>query len=161
MLRFRPQARGGIASIGEVLRTCLPRGTCVSQERPGVDSAPFRERVLSSLCRGTHLSCRRIQFSLGDPNVSVRRIEASFQERTFLSRHSLRLPLSLGLALVAMVPGTVGSPLDCRFRGWVCVHGQICPVVSSVRKLGLRYVGGSVAQVSFSCRFFEFVLRLL
>ena len=72
-----------------------------------------------------------------------------FGSGTFQSRHSLRLPLSLRLALVAMVTGTVGSPLDCKFRGmsFVCMARSV--LVSSVRKLGQRYVGGSVAQVFF------------
>ena len=34
-MESRPRARGGIASIGEVLCTSLPSGTCVNQKRPG------------------------------------------------------------------------------------------------------------------------------
>ena len=34
-MESRPRARGGIASIGEVLCTSLPSETCVNQERPG------------------------------------------------------------------------------------------------------------------------------
>ena len=69
-----------------------------------------------------------------------------FGSGTFQSRHSLRLPLSLVLTLVAMVTGTVGSPLDCRFRGmsFVCMAKSV--LVSTVRKLDQRYVGGSVAR---------------
>ena len=92
-------------------------------------SAPFRERVLflfvsvdtSLVSEDTVFfgQSKRFRaedpraFEECDPNVSVRRIEASFRKRTFQCRHSLRLPLSLGLALVAMFTGTVGSPLVC------------------------------------------------
>ena len=34
-MESRPRARGGTASIGEVLCTSLPSETCVNQERPG------------------------------------------------------------------------------------------------------------------------------
>ena len=34
-MESRPRARGGIASIGEVLCTSLPSETCVNQKRPG------------------------------------------------------------------------------------------------------------------------------
>ena len=34
MFGFRPQARGGIVNIGDVLRTCSPGGMCASPLRP-------------------------------------------------------------------------------------------------------------------------------
>ena len=126
-------------------------------------NAPFRECVV---------------FSLGDPNVFVRRIicpclwrvrskrfcaedRGFLSEADFQSRHSLRLPLSLVLTLVAMVTGTVGSPLVCRFRGmsFVCMTRSV--LVSTVRTLDQRCVGGSVARGFFFLSVFVFVLRLL
>ena len=57
------------------------------------------------------------------------------------------LPLSLGLALVAMFTASVGSPLVCKFRGMsLCVHGQVCPGVLR-SQAGQCHVGGSVARV--------------
>ena len=84
-----------------------------------------------------------------------------FGSGLFQSRHSLRLPLSLVLTLVAMVTGTVGSPLDCRFRGmsFVCMTRSV--LVSTVRTLDQRCVGGSVARGFFFLSVFVFVLRLL
>ena len=132
-------------------------------------SVPFRERVLflfvsvdtSLVSEDTVFFGRSKRFSCGgsfacafeecDPNVSVRRIEASFQERTFQSRHSLRLPLSLELALVAMFTGTVGSPLDCKFRGmslcaWPGLSG--CPPFA-----GWSMLCWWLRCSSFQCRF--------
>ena len=71
-----------------------------------------------------------------------------FGSGTFQSRHSLRLPLSLVLTLVAMVTGAVWSPLDCKFRG-MCLCMARSVLGSTVRRLGQRYVGGSFAQGFF------------
>ena len=48
-LSYRPRARGGIANIGDVLRTSLPSETCVNQSGLAVVNAPFREYVVFSL----------------------------------------------------------------------------------------------------------------
>ena len=75
-----------------------------------------------------------------------------FGSGIFQSRRSLRLPLSLRLALVAMVTGTVGSPLDCKFRGMsFCVHGQVCPGV-------LRSQAWSELCWRFRCSRFHFLV---
>ena len=83
-----------------------------------VVNAPFREYVWYFLWAIQTFSCGGSfarAFGECDPNVSVRRIEASFQERTVQSRHSLRLPLSLGLALVAMFTALWGHPWIASF----------------------------------------------
>ena len=83
-----------------------------------------------------------------------------FGSGIFQSRHALRLPLSLRLALVAMVTGTVGSPLDCEFRGIsLCAWPGLswCPPVASLVR---DMLAAPLLKFSFSCRFFEFVLTL-
>ena len=124
---------------------------------------PFGNVCFSSLCRWTHLSSRRLQFSLGDPNVFVRRIfcpclcrvrskRFCAEDRGFLSGADISesslasLAIVLELELVAMFTGTVGSPLDCEFCGmslcaWPGLSG--CPPFLA----GRCYVGGSVARV--------------
>ena len=93
-------------------------------------------------------------FSLGDPNVFVRRIEASFRKRN-ISESTLA---SLAVVLkTCTCRHTVRSPLDCKFRG-MCLCMARSVLVSTVRKLGQRYVGGSVARGFISCRFFEFAV---
>ena len=134
-------ARGGIASIGEVLCTGLPSETCVNQERPGPWlTPPFRECVVFSLgdpnvsCGGSFAGA----FCKCDPNVSVRRIEASFRKRNFSEST---------LASLAVVLGTY----TCRHGYWHCVitpglqvswHEFVCMarsvLVSSVRRLVRR-----------------------
>ena len=70
-----------------------------------------------------------------------------FGSRTFQGRHSLRLPLSFRLALVAMFFWHCGiTPgLQVSWHEFVCMARSV--LVSSGRKLGQRYVGGSVARV--------------
>ena len=97
---------------------------------------PFASAIQTFLCGGS-----RLPFGSG----------------IFQSRHSLRLPLSLGLALVAMSTGTVGSPLDCKFRGmslcaWPGLSG--CPPVA-----GWSMFCWWLRCSSFHCQFFDFVLR--
>ena len=84
-----------------------------------------------------------------------------FGSGSFQSRHALRLPLSLGLALVAMVTGTVGSPLGCKFRGMsLCAWPGLswCPMFASLVR---NMLSAPLLEVYFSCRFFEFVLRFV
>ena len=82
--------------------------------------APFRERVLFLFGRSKRF---RAEDHLPVPLASAIQTflcggsKLPFGSGVFQSRHSFRLPLSLGLALVAMFTGAVGSPLDCKFRG--------------------------------------------
>ena len=86
-----------------------------------------------------------------------------FGNGVFQSRHSFRLPLSLGLALVAMFTGAVGSPLDCKFRGMcLCAWPSLSwclPFASLVRDMWWFRCSGFLFLLGFF--FFEFVLRLL
>ena len=63
----------------------------------------------------------------------------------FQGQHSLRLPLSLVLTLVAMIIGTVWSLLDCKFRGMsLCAWPGLswCPPFAGL----FGGVGGSFAR---------------
>ena len=142
---FRPRARGGIANIGEVLRTGLPRETCV--HGLAVVDVSFRERVCSPFCWAIQtFSCGGSfarAFCKYDPNVSVRRIEASFRKR------------------FGAYAGTVGSPLVCRFCGMclcACPGLYWCPPFAGLIS---NVLAAPLLEVSLSCRFFRFVLRWL
>ena len=78
-MRFRPQARGGIENIGDVPHTCLPRETCGSRSLSGVCGFVFVEGDPNVFVRRIEASFRKRVVSLCglDPNVSVRRIETS------------------------------------------------------------------------------------
>ena len=121
-------------------------------------SAPFRERVLFLFGRSKRF---RAEDHLPVPLASAIQTflcggsRLPFGSGLFQSRHSLRLPLSLVLTPVAIVTGTVGSPLDCRFRdmSFVCMTRSV--LVSTVRTLVQSLVCGSVARgfffLWFSC----------
>ena len=62
-------------------------------------------------------------------------LSPAFSFLTFQSRLSLRLPLSLVFAVVAMVSDTVKSLLDCKFRGTCLCAGpnlSWCPPFASL-----------------------------
>ena len=97
----------------------------------------------------------------------MRRIEASFRERSS-SLSGLHVGIMAGMdqeawfAIFGVVPRAVlllvsQAPVARH-------HGRLVPQnveVSSVRKLGLRYVSGSVARGFFFLSVCEFFLRLL
>ena len=147
-------ARSGLAWLALPFgNVCFP--LCVGGHISRVGGYSFLWAIQTFSCGGSFARA----FRECDPNVSVRRIEASFRERTFQSRHSLRLPLSLGLALVAMFTGTVGSPLGCKFRGmsfcaWPGLSG--CPPFA-----GWSMLCWWLHCSSFHCRFWFLSYGLL
>ena len=88
-----------------------------------------------------------------DPNVSVRRIEASFRKRN-ISRSTLA-SLAVVLRTCTCRHGYwhCGSPLDCRFRGMIFVCMTRSVLVSTVRTLDQRLLVAPLLEVSFSCWF--------
>ena len=106
-------------------------------------------------------------FSKCDPNVSVRRIEASFRKRSN-SLSGLHVGIMAGMDQEAWFDGFDVVPravlLLVSQAPVARHHGRLVPQnveVSSVRKLGLRYVSGSVARGFFFLSVCEFILRLL
>ena len=96
-----------------------------------------------------------------DPNVSVRRIEASFRRRSISESTLVSLAVVLRTCACRHVYWRCGiTPgLQVSWHVFVCLARSV--LVSTVRKLGQKYVAAPLLKFSFSCRFFEFVLRLL
>ena len=112
-------------------------------------SAPFRERVLFLFGRSKRFRAEDhlpVPLNKCDPNVSVRRIEASFRKRNISKSTLASLAVVLRTCTCRHGYWHCGSPLDCKFRGMIFVCMARSVLVSTVRTLGQRLCGGSVAR---------------